>query len=207
MSFNTEQEEFWAGEFGADYISRNASADLLAANVALFSRALAHVARPADCIELGANVGMNLRALQLLYPGQDQHAVEINPAAAEELRKLLPQGNVHQTSLLDFAPTRTWGLVLVKGVLIHINPDWLPQAYDVVHKATGQWLLLGEYYSRNPTTISYRGHQNRLFKRDFCGEMMDRHPDMKLVDYGFAYHRDGAFPQDDITWFLLEKRA
>jgi spore coat polysaccharide biosynthesis protein SpsF len=207
MSFKTEQEEFWAGEFGEDYISRNTSASLLAANVALFARALGHVARPADCIELGANVGMNLRALQLLHPGQDQHAVEINPAAAEELRKVLPPGNVHQTSLLDFAPTRTWGLVLVKGVLIHINPDWLPQAYDVVHKATGQWLLLCEYYSRNPTTISYRGHQNRLFKRDFCGEMMDRHPDMKLVDYGFAYHRDGAFPQDDITWFLLEKRA
>jgi spore coat polysaccharide biosynthesis protein SpsF len=28
-----------------------------------------------------------------------------------------------------------------------------------------------------------------------------------LVDYGFAYHRDPAFPQDDITWFLLEKTA
>jgi spore coat polysaccharide biosynthesis protein SpsF len=27
-----------------------------------------------------------------------------------------------------------------------------------------------------------------------------------LVDYGFAYHRDPNFPQDDITWFLLEKR-
>ena len=28
---------------------------------------------------------------------------------------------------------------------------------------------------------------------------------IQLVDYGFAYHRDKSFPQDDISWFLLEK--
>jgi len=28
---------------------------------------------------------------------------------------------------------------------------------------------------------------------------------MQLVDYGFAYRRDPNFPQDDITWFLMEK--
>ena len=26
-----------------------------------------------------------------------------------------------------------------------------------------------------------------------------------LVDYGFVYHRDNCFPQDDINWFLFEK--
>ena len=25
-------------------------------------------------------------------------------------------------------------------------------------------------------------------------------------DYGFAYKRDPKFPQDDITWFLMEKK-
>jgi spore coat polysaccharide biosynthesis protein SpsF len=45
-----------------------------------------------------------------------------------------------------------------------------------------------------------------LFKRDFAGEMMDRYPDLKLLDYGFVYHRDPAFPDDDITWFLMEKK-
>jgi hypothetical protein len=29
---------------------------------------------------------------------------------------------------------------------------------------------------------------------------------MHLCDYGFVYHRDPLFPQDDITWFLMEKR-
>jgi spore coat polysaccharide biosynthesis protein SpsF len=33
---------------------------------------------------------------------------------------------------------------------------------------------------------------------------MDRYPDLKLIDYGFHYHRD-RYPQDDITYFLLKK--
>jgi spore coat polysaccharide biosynthesis protein SpsF len=55
--------------------------------------------------------------------------------------------------------------------------------------------------------VSYRGHADRLFKRDFAGEMMDMYPDLFLVDYGFAYRRDPSFPQDDISWFLMEKRS
>jgi len=53
--------------------------------------------------------------------------------------------------------------------------------------------------------ITYHGHKNRLFKRDFAGEMLDQFSDLKLIDYGFIYHRDLTFPQDDISWFLLEK--
>ena len=39
-----------------------------------------------------------------------------------------------------------------------------------------------------------------------AGEILDRYPSLQLVDYGFAYRRDPNFPQDDITWFLMEKR-
>ena len=39
--FKTEQEEFWAGEFGNDYISRNKSEEYLASNIGFFSKALA----------------------------------------------------------------------------------------------------------------------------------------------------------------------
>jgi spore coat polysaccharide biosynthesis protein SpsF len=53
--------------------------------------------------------------------------------------------------------------------------------------------------------IPYRGHSGKLFKRDFAGEILDAYSDLNLIDYGFAYHRDNYFKQDDITWFLLEK--
>ena len=66
--------------------------------------------------------------------------------------------------------------------------------------------FIAEYYNPTPVEVKYRGHDGRLFKRDFAGEMLDRFPDLKLVDYGFNYHRDHNFPQDDGNWFLLEKR-
>ena len=150
---------------------------------------------------------MNLRALKLLHPGQQQYGIEINPEAARQLGEVVGPANVMQQSILDYQPSRTFDLVLIKGVLIHINPDVLPDVYDRLVQSTGKYLLVGEYYNPAPVAINYRGHSDRLFKRDFAGEIMERHPNMQLVDYGFAYRRDPNFPQDDITWFLMEKRG
>ena len=58
-----------------------------------------------------------------------------------------------------------------------------------------------------PVEITYRGETGKLFKRDFAGEILDRFPDLALIDYGFAYRRDPNFPQDDLSWFLMEKQA
>lgn len=204
--FKTEQESFWAGEFGTEYIKRNHGVDLLASNLSFFNQALSSVHKPRNCIEFGANIGMNLKALRLLYPQQEQFAIEINANAAEELRTVLPPKNVFHTSILDYSPVRQFDLVLIKGVLIHINPDYLSKVYEILYQSIGRYLLLCEYYNPTPVEVPYRGHSGRLFKRDFCGEIQDRYPDLKLIDYGFVYHRDPNFPQDDITWFLLEKR-
>lgn len=205
IQYKTEQEAFWAGDFGTEYIGRNAGSELLASNLSLFSKALAKAQGLGSCIEFGANIGMNLRALHLLYPKQDQYAIEINPSAAAELALIIPKNNIFHASILEFNSTRTWDLALIKGVLIHINPDSLPQVYDALYRAAGRYLLVCEYYNPSPVAINYRGHTDCLFKRDFCGEILDRHPDLKLIDYGFVYRRDPNFPQDDVTWFLIEK--
>jgi pseudaminic acid biosynthesis-associated methylase len=206
MSFKTDQEAFWAGDFGTEYIQRNQGDLLLASNLDFFAKAL-HAARGIDsCIEFGANIGMNLKALKLLHPRQEQFAVEINPDAAKELERVIPADHVHRGSILDFTPPRRYDLALIKGVLIHINPDSLAQVYQALVAATGKYLLVAEYYNPSPVAIPYRGHSDRLFKRDFAGEIMDRHSELMLIDYGFAYRRDPVFPQDDITWFLMERR-
>ena len=206
MTFKTEQEKFWAGDFGTDYIQRNQGDALLASNLDFFTKALSATRDVKTCIEFGANIGMNLKALKLLHPTQEQHGIEINPEAALQLSKVIPAKNVYQNSILDFQSPQTWDLVLIKGVLIHINPDALTKVYDKLVEATNRYLLVAEYYNPSPVAIPYRGHADRLFKRDFAGEIMTLHPKMKLVDYGFAYKRDPKFPQDDITWFLMEKR-
>ena len=66
---------------------------------------------------------------------------------------------------------------------------------------------MAEYYDPKPVALTYRGHENKMFKRDFAGDLLERYENLKLIDYGFCYHRDMNFPQDDISWFLLEKRS
>lgn len=206
MNYRTEQEAFWAGDFGDEYIDRNQGDALLAANLNFFVKALRDARGIDTCIEFGANIGMNIKALRLLHPAIEAHGIEINSQAADRLAELIPPDHVHRTSILDFEPSRTWNLVLIKGVLIHINPDALAAVYDKLVESSDRYLLVAEYYNPSPVSIPYRGHSERLFKRDFAGEIMDRHPRMQLLDYGFAYRRDPNFPQDDITWFLMEKR-
>ena len=77
--------------------------------------------------------------------------------------------------------------------------------YSKLATATSKYLLIAEYYNPSPVSIVYRENDDRLFKRDFAGEILDQHPEFKLIDYGFVYHRDQNFPQDDVTWFLLER--
>jgi pseudaminic acid biosynthesis-associated methylase len=207
MSFKTEQEAFWAGKFGTEYIGRNEGATLLAANLNFFSQALRRAGRVGSCLEFGANIGMNLRALKLLYPEMKQQGIEINPDAAKILGEFIGPSEVFCGSIFDHTISEPVDLALIKGVLIHINPEMLPATYDKLYAATRRWLLVCEYYNPSPAAIPYRGHSDRLFKRDFAGEILDRFADLKLADYGFAYRRDPAFPQDDITWFLMEKRS
>jgi pseudaminic acid biosynthesis-associated methylase len=207
MNYSTDQEAFWAGRFGTEYISRNDSEELLASNLEFFARALKCAGRIGSCVEFGANIGMNLRALKLLYPSLQARGIEINHEAASQLTKFVGPENVFEGSIFD-APTEPQAdLALIKGVLIHINPEWLHAAYDKLHAASRRWVLLCEYYNPSPVSIPYRGHADRLFKRDFAGEMLDRFGNLALVDYGFSYRRDPAFPQDDITWFLMEKEG
>ena len=204
-TFATEQEAFWAGEFDDAYCERNADRALVAPNIALFSQTLRRTSGVRSAIEFGANVGLNLVALRALLPSIELAAVEINPKAVEKLASI-PELEVHAASILEFEAGHTYDLALIKGVLIHIDPASLGQVYDRLYRASSRYICVAEYYNPAPVEVTYRGHSQRLFKRDFAGEMLDRFPDLSLVDYGFAYHRDANFPQDDTTWFLLEKR-
>ena len=76
--FATDQEGFWAGEFGDEYINRNKTDSLLASNINFFSKSLARTDQIKSCIEFGANIGMNLRAIKMLYPKIHLNAIEIN---------------------------------------------------------------------------------------------------------------------------------
>lgn len=205
MTFKTEQESFWASDFGDDYINRNKSQQLLSSNVNYFVKALHSASKIESVIEFGANVGMNLRALNILFPEMEKYGIEINKKAAKELKEYLGEQFVFNGSIFDYEANKKYNLSMTKGVLIHLNPDMLEVVYKKLYESSNKYILVGEYYNPSPVSISYRGNQEKLFKRDFCGEIMELYPDLELVDYGFCYKKDPVFSQDDITWFLMRK--
>lgn len=206
-NYETEQEEFWAGHFGTEYIERNRGDALLASNLNFFTKALGSAGKISSCIEFGANIGMNLKALKLLRPELKMQGIEINKEAAKQLGDVVGSENVFCESIFNWQPKSVAELSLIKGVLIHINPDKLKEVYQTLYQASCRYVLVCEYYNPVPVTLNYRGHDERLFKRDFAGEIMELFPDLELIDYGFNYRHDPVFPQDDITWFLMEKKV
>lgn len=202
----TPQEQFWAGEFGDHYANRNLGPEIIAKKIALFTEVLRRAEPVASAIEYGASVGLNLKVLRLLLPTARLAAVEINARAYEELCKI-ESLSARLGSLLDDVADEPADFVLSNGLLIHIPPDRLDEAYARLHAASRKYVCLVEYYNPTPVEVPYRGHSGMLFKRDFAGDMLDRFPDLVLRDYGFCYHRDHLFPGGDATWFLLERRA
>lgn len=202
--YKTEQEQFWAGEFGDGYIGRNQGIDMLTQNTYLFSRIFSRAEKIDSVIEFGANIGMNIQAMKTLLPHAQMSAVEINKQAVKELKKIKDL-KVCNESILEFKPEKQSDLALIKTVLIHINPDALKKVYELLYKSSRKYICIVEFFNPSPVEVNYRGHTERLFKRDFAGEMLDKYKDLKLLDYGFCYNRDIHFPTTDVTWFLLEK--
>ncbi len=202
------QLRFWQGAFGDDYAERNAiTAERLRARELMWTTILERLAQepPRSILEVGANVGLNLRALRALS-NAELFAVEPNDQAR---RLLLGQGVLTERCALDGAadtialPDQAVDLVFTSGVLIHIAPEDLLAACREMHRVSRRFLLSIEYFSDREETVTYRGHDGQLFKRDFGGFWLDNFSDLEVVDYGFFWKRLTGL--DNLTWWLLRK--
>ena len=198
----TEQENFWANDFGDNYITRNDSDQFKVSNIVLFSKILSKVSSLNSVIEFGCNIGLNLETITFLSPNTSVVGVEINQTACKEL--VLKNFKYFNESFLGNTDYGKHDMTFTKGVLIHQDPSKLRIAYEKLYNHSSKYILIIEYYNPSPVSIIYRGEKDKLFKRDFAGEILDLYSNLKLLDYGFVYHRD-QFPQDDLTFFLLEK--
>ena len=200
-----KQEIFWQGKFGKDYIKRNISKKLKKNTNVFFKRIFNRNPnlKILNMIELGANVGNNLESFSKNFKKIEMTAVEINRSACNILSKNNPKVNVINKNIASVNLKKKYDLVLVKGVLIHINPKQLVKIYSKIFNLSQKYILIAEYYNPVPVKITYRGKKDKLFKRDFAGDMIKKYK-LKIIDYGFSYHLD-KYPQDDLTWFLLKK--
>ncbi len=198
------QERAWIGSFGNEYIERNSHQNILKSNQHLFSKILEKTKQINSILELGCNIGLNLESLNRISKNFELAGIEINKKACEVAQKKNIAKIINSTITEKIKIKQVFDFVFTKGVLIHINPKNLKIVYKNLFDLSSKYILLAEYYNPKPISIDYRGKKNLLFKRDFAGELMDLYK-LKLIDYGFIYHRDNSFPKDDITWFLLEK--
>lgn len=203
------QEGLWRGEFGDAYVDRNAiDAAMIAARTASWSEILKTVAGapPQSILEVGANIGLNLRALRRLSPATF-YALEPNEKARERLvadqvvdKDKAMDGLASKIPLKDGAVD----LAFTAGVLIHIHPDNLLASISEIHRVARRYIVCIEYFADKPTEIPYRGHTEALFKRDFGGFYLDNFPKLKVVDYGFFWSRLTTL--DNLTWWVFEKQ-
>ncbi len=198
----------WKGEFGDDYAARNRATEETVDNAArAFAEILSHVQDrlPASILEVGANIGINLRALSGLTDAV-LYAVEPNAHARGQLvaDKVMPPER-----LFDAVATKlplddgAVDLVFTSGVLIHVPPADLEAAYGEIHRVAARYILCIEYFSPTPIEMPYRGHEGLLFKRDFGGMWLDLFPALDPVANGFFWRRTTGL--DDINWWLFRK--
>lgn len=217
----SQQTETWAGEFGREYTLRNKPGPDEQMHRQIFWQRVLDSASKANSdfdpqklqsvFELGCGRGDNLVAIKQECPTALMSGIDVNETAVRAARE---HGFTIGTADARHARTwmtGTWGefvkpdLVLTRGLLIHIPPIDLSSIYRQIYKCAGKYIIMAEYYAPTATEVEYRGMKKHLWRNDFAGQFMAQYPDVFLIDYGFAYHRDHAAPQDDLTWFVMRK--
>ena len=206
MKYNS-QENFWKGSFGKEYVIRNNNKEIIKNNIFFFKKIFHNrILNIKNLIEFGPNIGLNILAIKKIFNLNFITGVEINSLACLKLSKI-KNVEVIKSSVLKFIPKKKYDLVLVKGLLIHINPKQLKKFYEIIYQSckNNGYILFAEYYSPRPVKLNYRGKKDKLFKRDFAGEFISTFKDIRIKSYGFVYHKD-KYPQDDLNWFLMKKK-
>jgi pseudaminic acid biosynthesis-associated methylase len=207
---NTKQLELWRSKFGNEYLERDSNrihAEGQRRLIRDWGKMLAHAQAPAprSALEVGCNIGRNLVALRHLV--EELHGVEPNQKACEIARSLPELSEVAITEGSGFElpyEDESIDLVFTSGVLIHVAPADLGRMVDEIVRVSRRYVLCNEYFSPKPEEVNYRGLEGHLFKRDFGRFYLERHPNLRILDYGFLWKLLDA--GDDSTWWLFSKQ-
>jgi pseudaminic acid biosynthesis-associated methylase len=194
----TPQEEFWKGSFGDQYVDRNRVN--WRARIP-FWRKIIDLTQPRSILEVGCNIGSNLRAIRSINHGIHAWGCDINQAALQEAADAglsVVDASVFQLhELVGGLPG--FDLVCTVGMLIHVDGKDLSRAMDEIIAASKRYVLAVEYADETEVEVNYRGHSERLWRRPF-GKLYEA-KGLKIVAQGDA--PANAF--DQCAWWLCEK--
>jgi pseudaminic acid biosynthesis-associated methylase len=201
MSDEKRLEALWGGDFGDAYVDRNRGAGQ---GRGPFWNTMLERTGARDVLEVGCNVGGNLRWIVDKLGPETVTGIDINEKALEEIRATLKiRAELASATKLPFVDA-TFDLVFTMGVLIHQSPEALSTVMSEIVRTSRRWVLCGEYFADDVTEVPYRGHAGALYKRDFGGDYQRLFPHLSLVDKGFL-PKSSDTSWDDVTWWLFEK--
>lgn len=203
----------WSGQFGIDYTERNPHGvreldELYLANfgvtrTSLNIRFLGEMDRNIRILEVGCNVGVQLRALEQLN-FYNLTGVDVSVYALEKAEAYSPQIRFMVGSIFQLPfPDDSFDLVFTSGVLIHISPRVLPNALMEMHRVTRRWVWGYEYYNVQHINIPYRRCSELLWKGDFCRMYAQQFRDLHTAR---RYRLPYLDSQNMDEMFLMEKR-
>lgn len=193
-------EGLWAGQFGNAYIDRNKDAG---EGRERFWKSFLSKYTVGSALEVGCNIGGNLRWIAPRMKGQGLFAVDINPQAVREIRKNFPDINVlclpaRQLCFRD----AYFDLVFTAGVLIHQPESTLPLVMSEIVRCSRKYVLCLEYYALETVEIPYREQTGALFKRDYGTLYQNLFPELVLLEKGELGKNEGW---DDVTYWVFSR--
>jgi pseudaminic acid biosynthesis-associated methylase len=187
----TSQEDFWSGEFGNEYADRN-EMDHAKWNEFYVSRYgvsktdlniefLEGIPKTSTILEVGCNTGMQLAGFDKLGY-KNLSGIDINPYALEKAKQKLPAAKFSVGSALELPfADKSFDVVCVHGVLIHIHPKDVPAAIKELGRVCKKRILVMEYFSEETKEIKYRGNTEKLWKANFPKLFAELLPEFKIT--------------------------
>jgi pseudaminic acid biosynthesis-associated methylase len=193
-------EALWAGEFGDAYVERNRKAG---EPRELFWREIIDICKPQRALEVGCNMGGNLRWIAAQLPPQNVYGIDINLKALDELHRSAPAINALYSPARELPFRDRWfDLTFTMGVLIHQPESTLPLVMAELVRCSQRYVLCGEYYADHLTEVPYRGERGALLKRNYGKIYQELFPELQLRKQWFMGRDQGW---DDITIWLFER--
>jgi len=205
------QEHHWAGRRGDRYTDRNLLQESqVEKRISFWKKCFRKTENISSMVEFGPNAGINLHCIARAFPDLALSAVELNVKAVGQLQQDLPDVEVFNDNIVTFDSDKTWDMVLIKGVLIHITKD---DKYHAVlanmDRYADKYVLIVDHVSDDPVKVRYYERNDLWLIRNFPIDFVDRHPNWRIIDMGF-FHRNnvGEGIRDDcrdMRWFLMKK--
>ena len=210
---NNEQEKFWKGNFGNNYISRNKFRNQkefdnfyirrygeTKKNINL--KFLKGINKNKPILEVGCNIGNQLKIFEDIG-FKKLFGIDINIKSLKKAKKNINL-NIVESSGFDIPfKDNYFNLVFTNNVLIHIHPKNLDKIFDEIYRVSNKYIFGFEYFNNKLIEIKYRNYKNKLWKGDYANILLKKYKNLRLVKEKIYENKDVKNIYDKI--YLLKK--